>query len=77
MKNLCEKEILEKMEKEYEANLRMVMRLLDDGMRIFKNANEAIEYTKRTMYIKSLAVEDIKNPWNDKDMRDYLSHYYE
>ena len=53
------------------------MRLLDDGMRIFGNADEAIEYTKRTMYIKSLAVEDIKNPWNDKDMRDYLSHYYE
>ena len=77
MKNLCEKEILEKMEKEYEANLRMVMRLLDDGMRIFRNADKAIEYTKRTMYIKSLAVEDIKNPWNDKDMRDNLSHYYE
>ena len=79
MKNLsvCEKKMLEKMEKEYESDLRMVMRLLDDGMRIFGNADEAIEYTKRTMYIKSLAVEDIKNPWNDKDMRDYLSHYYE
>lgn len=79
MKNfeICENEMLNKMEERSEMALRMVTALLDNGMKIFKNVDEAIEYTKRTMYIKSLAVEDIKNPWNDKDMRDYLSHYYE
>lgn len=78
MKNfeIYENEMLNKMEEKAETALRMVTALLDNGMKIFGDVDEAIEYAKRTMYIKSLAI-DIENPWSNQDMRDYLSHYYE